>query len=192
MTPFPRTQPNISKLLRRSRGSPPPPVESPPLGPPKGETGVAYAIFRKCGVPVEEGEDLKACLERVLATAPLALLDRCIDPKTISRMRYALQCERQDALLELYVELRCGGKRDYLLAWDPNLGGLVWWIRRGLRFAASSICGRVERAPWGVTVSLEEWSLDSDGDFAAQGNRVPWEDRLAARPEPGVSVCARY
>ena len=192
MKPSPRTQANISKLIRRSRGSPKRKVGSPPCGPPKGETGVAYDVFRKCGVRVEQGEDFKVCLERVLETAPLALLNTCIEPKTMSRVSYALQCERQEALLELYVELRCGGKRDYLLAWDPARGGLVWWVRRGLQFAASSICERVERAPWGKTVSLDERTLDHERDDPFGDPSGTIMSRLAAKPEPGVSVCGRY
>ncbi len=164
-----------------------------PLKPPRAESGVAYAVFRDCGVEVEDGADLKACLSRTLGERPLELMSKCCDLRAINAVKQAMQCDRHHALLEIYVEMRMSGKerRDGIMAWNPAKGGLVPYLRRGSVLASLKLCAKEQRSPWGRTVSLDEPRFGSDNDPDSD-MPIMYLDRLAAKPEPGVCVCARY
>lgn len=163
---------------KRARGSPPRP-----------ESGAAYGVFRACGVDVEDGSDLKAGLLRVLETNPLALMARICDPKTMAHVRYTLLCDRENALLALYDAMRVSGKqrRDNILSWNPDEGGLIQYLERGCRFAAEKLCARVERARWGRTVSLMEEVPDHREEGWGRTGSLILMDTLAVKPEPVVS-----
>lgn len=168
---------------KRARGSP---VQSP---------RPEYGLFRACGVEVEDGEDLKACLVKTLAERPLELLSRCCDKKALAFVRRAKQCDRTEGLLELYVAMRCSGEahRDGILAWKADICGLVNYLRRGSIFASKKLCEKEEQSPWGRTISLEEVRFASEsGDDAGTATSATYLDYLAAKPEPGVCVCGRY
>ena len=168
---------------KRARGSPP--------NPPRPENGAAYGLFRACGVDVRDGTDLKAGLLRVLEERPLDLIGKCCDPKDMAHVRYTLQCDRQEALLDLYRTMRLSGKdeHDGILDWDPAIGGLVQYLRQGSHFAALKLCEKEERSHWGKTVSLQE-ELPNDGHDEDSSRTLL--ETLAAKPEPGVCVCGRY
>jgi len=159
---------------KRARGSPPRP-----------ESGAAYGVFRACGIDAAAGSDLKACLARVLETNPLGLMSLVCDPKDIARVCYNLRCDRGETLLALYDAMRTSGeqRKDYILDWDPDKGGLVQYLQRGCHFAADKLCRRVERAPWGCTVSL----MEEVPDHSQEGRARTLLDMLAAKPEPVVS-----
>ena len=159
---------------KRARGSPP-----------RAESGVAYSVFRACGVDVADGSDLKAGLLRVLETDPLALMARVCDPKDMARVRYALRCDRTDALLALYDGMRVSGenRKDHILSWDPGKGGLIQYLKRGCGFAADKLCRVEEQSPWGKTVSM----MEEVPDLGEEGRARSLLETLAAKPEPVVN-----
>jgi len=89
--------------------------------------------------------------------------------------------------MELYVAMRCSGKdhRDGIMAWEPEMGALVPYLRRGSVFTSEKLCTKEQKAPWGKTVSLDEPRSGSEAD-SARVKATTYLEVLEAKPEPSV------
>jgi hypothetical protein len=125
-----------------------------------------------CGTTIEPGEDLAAGFERAISANPVCILSKCADGPSVAAVQKVKSCNKEEAILDIYGEMRRGMKNDPVKGWDPVKGGLGCYMGRGTRIAARRIVERSSSA-WGVTISLDDLPHNPEDDSYNADDAVP-------------------
>jgi RNA polymerase sigma factor (sigma-70 family) len=135
-------------------------------------------IFRDCGAPLMEGEDLLSGFKRAVALNPFRMLAKCADPKSVRAVQSSLRCNQAEAVKQIYTHMRASMKHDPFESWDPKRGGLIKYLGRGAEMAASKMVERQERSSLRKTVSLDE-PIHTGEDSETWGECETLVDRIS-------------
>jgi hypothetical protein len=138
------------------------------------EEQAAYVsdLCQSCGTTIEPGEDLAAGFERAISANPVCILSRCADRPSVAAVQKVKSCNRDEAILDIYGEMRRGMKTDPVKGWDPERGALGCYLGHGTRIAARRIVERSASA-WGTTISLDDLPHNREDDAYNADDAVP-------------------